>query len=143
LIFYRKSLEILKEKYGDDHLKIATCLINTAVIYVVKEKHQGINHSDIPILYNNIGLVHQHLYQFDLALENFHRALNIHQTLPEEQNREYAIALENIGCVYKRIKQWKDAVNYLEEAISIIVIYCYLNIRRSLNLRKLFDTFRF
>jgi len=136
LIFYRKSLEILKEKYHE----ALQCLQKALLI---KEKHQGINHSDIPILYNNIGLVHQHARRFDLALENFHRALNIHQTLPEEQNREYAIALENIGCVYKRIKQWKDAVNYLEEAISIIVIYCYLNIRRSLNLRKLFDTFRF
>ena len=105
-------MEILKEKYHE----ALQCLQKALLI---KEKHQGINQSDIAILYNNIGLVHQHARRFDLALENFQQALNIYQTLSHEQNQDYAITLEYIGHVLEQMEHWTNALSSLKEAASI------------------------
>ncbi|CAF3667184.1 unnamed protein product [Rotaria sordida] len=76
--------------------------------------------------YNNKGLVHRDLGEFDNALKYINKSLDLRHddaTLPEKERKRLAIERsychENLGLLYKDQSNYKLALHHLQEALNI------------------------
>ena len=96
----------------------------------------GLTHPATASAYNNIGLMHKMMGDFQLSRENYHRALNVYRDVPGigTDHASYAAALNNLGNLdraqsamdddeglssLERMQLNDSAVEYLEEAYKI------------------------
>jgi tetratricopeptide (TPR) repeat protein len=61
--------------------------------------------------YNNLGLVYTNKKQYQMAIENFNKAINI--------NNQYKEAYNNMGITYFRWNHYKEAIKAYKNAIAI------------------------
>ena len=73
---------------------------------------------DVAITLNNIGLCHINLHNYDDALTNLYRALEIKQniTLNADNDRNVATTLHNIGLCHKDLHNYDEALTNLNRA---------------------------
>jgi tetratricopeptide (TPR) repeat protein len=65
----------------------------------------------LPNCWNNLGILAAKEGNYDLAIENFQRALQI--------DSEHSIALQNLGSAYRQKKDWPQAKSALERALAL------------------------
>lgn len=71
--------------------------------------------------YNLIGLCHFKLFEFEDAMQNFQMALNIIKMLKvkEERLKGKAAIQTNIGLIYQKLGQWKNALKKYKSSIRL------------------------
>lgn len=92
----------------------------------------GRKHPATASAFNNIGLMHKMMGDFDLSRENYHSALLIYEEIVGKDHASYAATLNNIGNLYRhqstidenltslqRMQLNDSAVEYFEEAWRI------------------------
>jgi tetratricopeptide (TPR) repeat protein len=65
----------------------------------------------LPNCWNNLGILAAREGNYDLAIENFQRALQI--------DSEHSIALQNLASAYRQKKDWPQAKSALERALAL------------------------
>lgn len=92
----------------------------------------GKKHPATASAYNNIGLMHKMMGDFDLSRENYHSALSIYKDIVGKDHASYAATLNNLGNLdrsqstvdenltsLQRMQLNDTAVEYFEEAWNI------------------------
>ena len=69
----------------------------------------GQDHPDVATSYNNIGLVHESLGDFEKALFHHEKALEIRTRAFGQDHRDVASSKENIGLLFKETKRKQEA----------------------------------
>lgn len=88
----------------------------------LKEKILPSDHPDMAASFNNIGTVYMACQQYDVAMENHERALNIRiESLPCK-HPNIALSYENIGSVHERNGELQKAMVNYKKASDI---YCH------------------
>ena len=133
---YGKALEIYKQKYGEDHRHIATCLDGFGAVYgkmekysdalyykgkalVIWQKHLPPDHPDLGQSHTCIGNTNVCLGRLDDAMNHFNQSLAIYQkSLPQAHPRA-AMTLKNMGIVYEKKGDFHKALSYYNEVAAI------------------------
>ena len=70
--------------------------------------------------YNLIGLCYFNLYELQKAKQNFKEAEEIIENLTDKKHKLYTKAktLHSIGCTYKELMQWENALKYFEDSLK-------------------------
>ena len=69
--------------------------------------------------YNNLGVVHQKLGDFEKAKEYYVLALSIRQKKLGAENVQVATSYNNLGSVHEELGDFEKAKEYHEIALSI------------------------
>ena len=70
-------------------------------------------------IYNNIGLCHYYMEEYDKAIENYREALRIDAVTYGEDHESTAYIYNNIGAVYSEMNLWKKAIAEHKHALKI------------------------
>jgi tetratricopeptide (TPR) repeat protein len=83
-------------------------------------KFRPSNDVDKVSAYNLVGNCYFNLYELEIAMQNFQKALDLVEKLKDEKYKSNGkmITFHNIGCVYKELSLWKDAQKYLEYSLK-------------------------
>ena len=70
--------------------------------------------------YNLIGLCYLNLYEPERAKQNFKKAEEKIENLKDKKHKLYTKAktLHNIGCAFKELMQWENALKYFEDSLK-------------------------
>lgn len=132
LLYWKKSLKIRKEIFGDKHVHVANSINNIGLVYAIlneydlalqyfikallirkdlfEEKHIFVANN-----YNNIGLVYFYKSEYNLALQYFIKALQIKKELLGENHNDLNAMYNNIGIIYWKKDEYDLALkNYFK-----------------------------
>ena len=133
----KKSLEIIKKKYGDNNLAYATSLLNLTEVYRFAQKFNLLeeNYKKIVAIYqdnsadnsfsyaglcNNFGLYYQNIGDMKSAYNLHLKSLDILKNYDsEEYLLEYAVTLSNLFNPCYQLGMKEKAVEYLYKALDI------------------------
>jgi len=116
----------------DDALTASELLLEKSM------EHFGKEHPVTASAYNNIGLMHKHLGNFEDSRNNYHSALSIYKETVGQDHASYAASLNNLANLFKsqsmlgneggeglkqmeRIELLEASIEYFEEALNIRV----------------------
>ena len=135
---YLKALKLTQQKYGENHLSVATSYGNIGVIYTeldenakaleclqkaleIKLTLQGENHPDLYVCYGNIGSHYVSLEEYDKALEFCQKALKIliAELGEDHLDPDMATTYSNIGVIYTKLDENAKALECLQKALKI------------------------
>jgi len=70
--------------------------------------------------YNLIGSCYFNLYELEKAMQNFKKAIEIAKKIKDKKYKSNgkATTFYFIGCVYKELMQWENALKYLEYSLN-------------------------
>ncbi|MFM7855089.1 MAG: tetratricopeptide repeat protein, partial [Flammeovirgaceae bacterium] len=71
----------------------------------------------IKFILNNAGLAHNHLGNYDKALQYHYRSLLLREQ--EGDKKSISTALNNLGNVFSYLKDYKKAIEYFQQAIDM------------------------
>ena len=92
--FYKKSLQIQRQKLKSNDLHLAES-------------------------YNSIGVVYRKIGDHQMALESYFEAFDIYRRASAENDSRAAQCLNNIGNIYQIQKRYTEALNHYEKALAI------------------------
>jgi len=83
-------------------------------------KFRPSNDVDKVSAYNLVGNCYFNLYELEIAMQNFQKALDLLEKLKDEKDKSNGkmVTFHNIGRVYKELALWKDAQKYLEYSLE-------------------------
>lgn len=135
---YYKALEINKAK--GDHNGIANALTNIGgvLLQLMKfEEAKGYFHEALPIfidlaekrgdtippaqlisVYNNLGIVHENLNEYNQAIDYYHRGISLAMRMPN-QKKNLAMLHNNLGSIHMKTREFVDAYNNMDAALRI------------------------
>ncbi|WP_271783022.1 CHAT domain-containing protein [Aquimarina algiphila] len=134
--FYKKTIELDKEKYGENHPYVAEDYTNLGSNYsyigedylalqyfqkqlnILKETLQEGDES-FASAYRGIATQYTRLDKLDLALEYYNKALKIYLDIYGEANLSTANILLNIGGTYRLKNELDISLKYLNQATGI------------------------
>jgi len=134
--YYKKSLDVNKALYGEEHPQVATNLNSIGSFYNEIGKYEeaqtflfqalaintmvyGKHHPSIATDYNNIGFSYCQLGNYDEALKYYQRALAIDKDYYGLHHVDVAIRMANIGAIYGDLKDYPKALEYITAALGI------------------------
>ncbi|MCD4795539.1 MAG: CHAT domain-containing protein [Bacteroidales bacterium] len=136
LFYWKKTLMIRKEIFGEKHIKAAKAYNNVGIVYVDKSEYDkalqyhfkalqmrrelfGEKHTDVAASYNNIGVIYVEKDEYDLALKYYYKSLQIKKELLGEKHIEVAGSYNNIGIVYRNKDEYDLALQYYFKSLRI------------------------
>ena len=84
-------------------------------------KQLGSEHVEVAIIYNNLGLVHHKLGNFEKAKEYNELSLCIRPKKLRPEHAEVANSYNNLGLMHRKLGDFEKAKEYHELALSIYV----------------------
>ena len=70
-----------------------------------------------------LGNAHQSLAEYEQAIDYFQKSLSLAEQINDPIKQ--ADALRNLGAISSKLRNWKEATNYLESSLTIIQNYPY------------------
>ncbi len=138
--YYKKALLIAKEVMEPYNQQIAISYIKMGIAYKKMKKYEqaimcndsalnvlalklGEKHRLAAMVFNNKGNIYFELNrEFNNALENYNKALEIKKTLYGKNHPQISSSYHNIGELYAKNNNYKQALNYYQKAIHNNVI---------------------
>jgi len=94
LIYYNKAIKLIKNKYGNTHIKLC-------------------------YLYNNLAVSYMNIGEYIKALRYFIKTKNFWKDIHKPQDKtEYINLYNNLGCIYYNTEQYHSAIIYFRKAIQ-------------------------
>ncbi len=132
---FTKALMINKERYGNEHPKVASILTNFGWLWQTSGDVQkairyheealrinmtvyGAEHPDVATCLHGLGYAWSTLGDAKKAVGYFEEALKIHRMYGDEHPK-LADCLYNLGAAWQFLEDAKKAVGYFEEALKI------------------------
>jgi tetratricopeptide (TPR) repeat protein len=136
IIFYGKSLEILKKICPSNHLGLASLYNNIAVVFEdmreyskalltykkaleIKQKSLPPDHLDLGRSYSNIGSFYSRIGQHAKALPYLEKDLEISLKALPSYHPDVALSYYNIGLLYENMNDYSKAHSFYEHAVNI------------------------
>jgi tetratricopeptide (TPR) repeat protein len=136
IIFFEKSIEILKKILPANDPNLATSYNNIGSMYnnmgeyskalsshekalAIRQQSLPPNHPDLAMSYNNIGSLHGKMQQYAQALPYFEKALEIQQQSLPSNHPDLAMSCYNIGLLYENMDEHSKARSFYERAVNI------------------------
>ncbi|CAF3838945.1 unnamed protein product, partial [Rotaria sp. Silwood1] len=111
-----QGLAVLSAEKGDYEISLGW---NQKALELLEQKLSP-DHSDIGFIYNNIGIIYWQTDQLEKALESLEKALNIFQKVDDEDSsHRVAACYTNMALIWKRLKKYEEALNYLYAALAL------------------------
>jgi tetratricopeptide (TPR) repeat protein len=82
---------------------------------------------DIPSIYIELGNINVEIEEYNLALNNYQYALDIHQKQISKNYIRIGLSLNNIGVVYKHMRNIDQAIDYYRQSLDIYETKCLKN----------------
>lgn len=134
--YYRQSLLINLQIYGQQHALVAKNYNNIGIIYwqkgdfdkalenyntslKIKLKETNLNKLDIATTYNNIGVVYRSIGDYFTALEYYNQSLLIRLNLLGNLHPYVATNYNNIGVTYHDLEEHTKALENYQKSLSI------------------------
>lgn len=155
LEYFEKSLELFERLNDREHMQGVLNNMGTAYRRIdgMKDKALAVFHKSLAINkeignrqweaynYNNIGLIHLDLKNYNTAIESIHKASIVNKEIPNLE--EYSRNLLNLGLAYLENNQLDSAEVYFDQAHELIqqqnfikVAYIYYDYQYELYLKK-------
>ena len=93
--------------------------INT--IKSISKLKSSVQYRSLYLAYNNLAVVYNKLGKYNLAIENHQKAIKSLNRLDNKYLK--AMSLNNIGYVFKDIKDFKESIKYYNRALEIQSLY--------------------
>jgi tetratricopeptide (TPR) repeat protein len=94
----------------------------------IQEEQLPSDHPEVAMSYSNIGVVHQTLGQYDLAIECYSRALKIRLKPLPVHHPNVALIFESIGLVNEKKSEWSKHLHIVKRQLLFMVTHHHLNI---------------
>jgi tetratricopeptide (TPR) repeat protein len=134
LDFFQKCLNIRKLCLPENHPDLADVFNDMAHIYnhqrhyeltlqtyeKVLEIYRKSHYSRMTMVYVDIGNAHRNNANYQEAIDNYKKALEIIETNPAEYCNDLTQVYMNIGLYYECQYSYSDALLYLEKAVSTV-----------------------
>jgi len=78
------------------------------------------NHSELALLYNNLGLIWSYKGEYSRAMEYIDVSRILYKSLHGEYHPSVAISYINLGFIYFNINKYKNAAGYAQLAIDML-----------------------
>ncbi len=134
--FYKKSRDLVVEKFGKDHFQVSIGTCNMANIYREQENYEkalellqtslsieinnlGERNPNIALDYMGFGNVYLAKKQYTKASDYYLKALAIQQSIFGNDHNDVAYSFERLGELNKKIKKFDTAMLYFNEALDI------------------------
>ncbi len=136
LSYYRKTLTLVKELYGEKNAATAYCYNRMGFVYNSQDKYalameffnkalaerieiHGEEHPNVAGSYMALGVVYRKLGNYKQAIENFKKSLNISLKIHGEKNADVAMSYITLGMTYASQLDFKKALEYYNKAFDI------------------------
>lgn len=136
LDYYRKSLEIYLDEFGEESIKVAEIYTNLGSLYFdkgdldkgleymkrslnIKRSILGDRHPQIAVNYNNMGVVYANMGNLEEALSNFKKSLDIRLSFFGENSYHAVSCYMNLGITYKNMGNYEQALRFTRKAIQV------------------------
>jgi tetratricopeptide (TPR) repeat protein len=135
---YRRSLEINKRIYGEDHPEIAKVFNNLAILHhnisemvIAEQEYQEAlriyrnlgNLPNIATTLNNLAILHHHRNEIAIAEQEYQEALEIRRALAKENPRSFLLyvakTLNNLAILHHHRNEIAIAEQEYQEALKI------------------------
>lgn len=133
----RESLELEQQLREPNHERVATSMGNLATLLssqgelsealdlyrneleIYRSNYENDQHPSIPQVLSHIGIVLDDLEQYDEALENHQRALELFRELKGEDHPDVVYAMNNLASVMTKMGDMEEALTMQENAASL------------------------
>jgi tetratricopeptide (TPR) repeat protein len=85
----------------------------------IRLKTLGVEHPDVAMSYNNIGILYRHKVEYDKALEFYEKSLEVRLKTFGGEHPTVALSYINIGDIYQNICEYDKALEYYEKSLMI------------------------
>lgn len=109
-----QGIALLYKKQG--HLEEALKYMKTELEVRNHNKSEDSDYSDI---YNNIGSIYKDMDDFENAIENYTKALQVSKDNFGELHPHIAVIYNNLGTVYSEMGNFQESLNYFLKAVEI------------------------
>ena len=89
------------------------------VIKAIEKFNLSNKYEYIPMCYTTLGIIAKYMERYDESIEYHLMSINFASKTPKREMESKFSAYNNIGTVYKNLKQYKTAENYYEKALSL------------------------
>jgi tetratricopeptide (TPR) repeat protein len=69
-------------------------------------------------IYNNLGIVHENLNEYNLAIDYYHRGISLARRMPHQQ-KNLAMLHNNLGSIYMKMGEFDEAYKNMDAALLI------------------------
>jgi tetratricopeptide (TPR) repeat protein len=128
-----RSLEIAKETFGPDHMKVAVSLNNLATLYRIQGKHREAeslynqalsikeqkDHPKVATSLNNLAGLYRAQGKYAEAEPLYERALRIREKTLKPDHPDLGQSLNNLGLLYKVQGKYAEAQSLYKQALAI------------------------
>ncbi len=135
---YYKALEINKELGSNNGIANALTNLGGVLLQLMKfDEAKGYFHEALPIfidlagkrgdtippfqvisIYNNLGIVHENLNEYNQAIDYYHRGISLAKRLPHQQ-KNLAMLHNNLGSIHMKMGEFVEAHKNMNAALRI------------------------
>lgn len=137
MIYFQYAQRIREEKLGMDHPSVGIVYNNKANCFRLKKDYKQAyiwhqkslklllqyygeeGHTDLADTYNDLGLLYEETYQYELALTQYRKALRISLNRLGENHTIVADAYARIGQIFLIKEQFDEAIWNFEKALTL------------------------
>ncbi|MEA5624084.1 tetratricopeptide repeat protein, partial [Nostoc sp. UHCC 0251] len=136
LTWREQSLSVVRKRFGDEHLDVATSLNNLAFLYdsqgryseaeplyiealSIRKRLLGDEHPDVATSLNNLAFLYDSQGRYSEAEPLYIEALSIRKRLLGDEHPDVATSLNNLAFLYDSQGRYSEAEPLYIEALSI------------------------
>lgn len=135
---YYKALEINKEIGNSNGIANALTNLGGVLLQLMRfEEAKGYFHEALPIfidlaekrgdsippvqlisIYNNLGIVHENLNEYNQAIDYYHRGISLAKRVPKQQ-KNLAMLHNNLGSIHMKMGEFDEAYKNMDASLMI------------------------
>ncbi|MEG3440083.1 tetratricopeptide repeat protein, partial [Pannus brasiliensis CCIBt3594] len=134
--WYRKSLDVAKQRFGEEHPAVATSLNNLAYLYretgrygeaeplyrqalEMRKRLLGEEHPDVATSLNNLAYLYRETGRYGEADPLLRQALEMRKRLLGEEHLDVAMSLNNLAELYRETGRYGEAEPLYRQALEM------------------------
>ena len=133
---YYNVLQIRRDKYGDNHIDVASTLNSIGLALFKLELYEyalhsfneslrirrqllGPDHRDVSVVLYNVATINLETGNDDEALANYREVLRIERIVLGPNHSDVALTMQHIAHVHQQRGELDDALHYFTESLAI------------------------
>ncbi|MEH2117838.1 tetratricopeptide repeat protein [Nostoc sp.] len=134
--WYKRCIEVAKNRLGLEHLAVAASLNNLAELYrstgrygeaeplyqqalSLTKRLLGADHPDVATSLNNLALLYESTGRYSEAEPLYQQALELYKRLPEDNHPDVATCLNNLALLYESTGRYSEAEPLYQQALAL------------------------
>ncbi|MBE8965863.1 tetratricopeptide repeat protein [Nostocales cyanobacterium LEGE 12452] len=131
-----RCVELTQNRFGSEHIDVATSLNNLAVLYettgryreakplleqalALRKRLLGEEHTDVATSLSYLALIYEYTGRYSEAEPLYQQALELWKRLVGEEHPHVATSLNNLGALYCYTKRYSEAEPLFKQALKL------------------------